>query len=488
MEHLVKFNHATFTSTFIKLRFPKHFQISLSPSLKILSCIILSLISYFFLKQKQEHTFLALSVIIFSYTIYKTYSISSSSSIYLVDYSCLKPPNWWRVPFSSFLEHSRIVHNLDQQSVDFMSKVLVSSGQSQRTCIPPPLHYIPPRSTHEEAIEEAKLVLFPVFEDLLSKTKISPLEIDIIIVNCSGSCPSPSLSSIIINHYSMREDIKSYNISGMGCSASALAVIMAQDLLKVYKNSNVVILSTEILSNGWYAGKNRSMMVLNCLFRAGGAAILISNKTSIKKNSKYRLLYAVRTQGAYDDIAYNSAIREEDSEGNMGVTLKKDVLHVAGELLRSNFHVLGSFVLPLEEKLRYGYSIMNKKWFDKSKEVYVPNFRKVIQHYCLPTSGKQVINEIGGKMKLKDEEIEAALMTLHRFGNQSSSSLWYELAYMEGKERVKQGERVLQLGMGSGPKCNSLVWECNRPIVGEAQKGPWADCIHEYPVYSHKDK
>ncbi|KAI3720780.1 hypothetical protein L2E82_31774 [Cichorium intybus] len=381
----------------------------------------LTLLASRFLNQKQEPIFIALCLV-FLFIIYKAYlQVSSSSEIYLVDYSCLKPPNYWRVPFSSFLEHSRIVHSLDQESVDFMSKVLVSSGQSQKTCIPPPLHYIPPRSTHEDAINEAQIVLFPVFEDLLSKTQLSPLDIDIIIVNCSGFCTSPSLSSIIVNRFSMREDIKSFNISGMGCSASALAVDMARNLLKVHKNSNAVILSTEILSN--------------------------------------------------------------DSKGFIGVTLKKDVLHVAGELLRSNFHVLGSSILPLEEKIRYGFSVIRKKLLDKSTELYVPNFRKVIQHYCLPTSGKGVIMEIKRKMKLKEEEVEAALMTLHRFGNQSSSSLWYELAYMEGKERVKQGERVLQLGMGTGPKCISLVWECNRPIVGESDKGPWADSINSYPVY-----
>nr|GEZ45534.1 3-ketoacyl-CoA synthase 5-like [Tanacetum cinerariifolium] len=288
----------------------------------------------------------------------------------------------------------------------------------------------------------------------------------------------------------MREDIKSFNISGMGCSASALGVDMARNLLKVHKNSNAVILSTEILSNGWYSGKDRSKMLLNCVFRSGSAAILISNKTSAKRISKYRLLYAQRTQAALDDIAYNSAIREEDSEGIMGVTMRKDVIHAAGELLRTNLQTLGLSILPLEEKIKYGFAIIRKKFLDNSMELYVPNFRKVIQHYCLPASGKTLITEIGKKMKLKEDEVEPALMTLHRFGNQASSSLWYELAYMEGKERVKQGERVLQLGIGSGQKCISMVWECIRPIVGEVSKGPWADCIDTYPVYScfMKDK
>lgn len=132
----------------------------------------------------------------------------------------------------------------------------------------------------------------------------------------------------------------------------------------------------------------------------------------------------------------------------------------------------------------YAFSIMAKKYLDKSKEIYVPNFKSVVQHFCLPASGKPLIREMGKGLKLGEREMEAALMTLHRFGNQSSSSLWYELCYIESKERVKKGDKVWQLGMGSGTKCNSLVWECIRPILGEAKRGVWADTIHKYPTRS----
>jgi 3-ketoacyl-CoA synthase len=87
-------------------------------------------------------------------------------------------------------------------------------------------------------------------------------------------------------------------------------------------------------------------------------------------------------------------------------------------------------------------------------------------------------------LKLGEKEIEAALMTLHRFGNQSSSSLWYELAYLEAKEKVKKGDNVWQVGVGSGTKCCSVVLKCIRPILGESHKGPWGDCIHQYPVFA----
>lgn len=156
---------------------------------------------------------------------------------------------------------------------------------------------------------------------------------------------------------------------------------------------------------------------------------------------------------------------------------------MAGEILRWNVTVLGSSILPFSEKFRHGVSRIRKRFIDKSAEIYLPNFKSAIEHFCLPTSGRQLVKELAKGLKLGDGEMEAALMTLHRFGNQSSSSLWYELAYLEAKQRLKKGDKVWQLGMGTGPKCTSLVWKCIRPIDDdEAMKGPWADSIHRYPI------
>lgn len=44
--------------------------------------------------------------------------------------------------------------------------------------------------------------------------------------------PVPSMSSMIVNNFKMKETIKSYSFGGMGCSTSPITVELASSLLK----------------------------------------------------------------------------------------------------------------------------------------------------------------------------------------------------------------------------------------------------------------
>ncbi|GMJ13545.1 3-ketoacyl-CoA synthase 9 [Hibiscus trionum] len=449
----------------------------LLPFSALLLVLLSSIQAFFFLQQWKYSIFLLFCCFFLAFVL-----VSRPPSVYLVDFSCFKPPRSCQVPLSRFIQHASAVESFDDQSVEFMAKVVASSGISEETYLPPALLCFPPKTHQRDYVKEAEMIIFPLMDDLLSKAKLCPRDIDILVVNCSAFCPSPSLSSIVVNKYSMRSDVKSFNLSGMGCSAGAIGIDLAQNLLKTSSNSYAVVISTEILSAGWYSGRERSKLLLNCLFRMGGAAVLLTNRKAASKSSKYKLTTTLRTQTAFNDKAYSTAIREEDDDGKLGVTVSKALVQAAGEILSSHMAVHGSKTLPLSEKLKHVVSIIRNKIRPKTVEIYTPSFKTAIQYFCLPTSGRALISEIAKGLKLDGGDIEAPLMTLHRFGNQSSCSMWYELAYLEAKQRVKKGDKVSMLGMGTGPKCCSCVWECIRNIAGESGNNPWSDCIHLYPI------
>ena len=57
-------------------------------------------------------------------------------------------------------------------------------------------------------------------------------QVDILIVVCSCFAPTPSLASMIVNHFKMRTDVLSHNLAGMGCSGGVVALDMAKQFLQ----------------------------------------------------------------------------------------------------------------------------------------------------------------------------------------------------------------------------------------------------------------
>ena len=53
------------------------------------------------------------------------------------------------------------------------------------------------------------------------------------VVSCSCFAPTPSMAAMLVNHFKLRRDVLTYNLSGMGCSSSLICIDMVKHLLKV---------------------------------------------------------------------------------------------------------------------------------------------------------------------------------------------------------------------------------------------------------------
>lgn len=406
--------------------------------------------------------------------------IRRRNEVYLVDYAAFRPPDMWRISYAALLEHSAL-NGMETRNREFQQKILQHSGLGEQTALPPSYHFLPCRKGMSYSMAESQSVFFTLLDELFLKTSVNPSDIGILVVNCCLFYPSPSLSAMLVNRYKMRSNIKTFNLSGMGCAASLLAVDMVRHLLKVHRNTYALVVSSENMSGRDYFGGKRSMLIANCLFRTGGAAVLLSNRSSDRKRAKYRLLHTVRTNRAADDRSFYCITHGEDDSGRIGVALSKELMSVAGDALTKNITSLAQHVLPLSEILRYAINFTARKVFHAQWKPYTPDFRRAFRHFCIHAGGKAVIQELEKNLKLSEEMTEASRMTLHRFGNTSSTSVWYELAYLEAKQRVKIGDRVWQVGLGSGFKCFSAVWQAMAESSCSPDN-PWRDCMLNYPV------
>ncbi|KAJ8431543.1 hypothetical protein Cgig2_009621 [Carnegiea gigantea] len=423
--------------------------------------------------------FLCTALLVFLGTLY---FMSRPRKVYLVNFACHKPEPSTKVSRELFMDRTANIGIFSQENVDFQKKILERSGLGQDTYFPEALIRVPPNPCMAEARREAETVMFGAIDELLAKTKVKAKDIGILIVNCSLFNPTPSLSAMIVNHYKLRGNILSYNLGGMGCSAGLISIDLAKELLQVHSNTYALVVSTENITQNWYWGNDRSMLLSNCLFRMGGAAILLSNRPSDRFRSKYQLIHTVRTHKGAEDKSYNCVYQREDDNRKIGVSLSKELMAVAGEALKANITTLGPIVLPMSEQLLFFVTLVARKVFKMKIKPYIPDFKLAFEHFCIHAGGRAVLDELEKNLELTQWHMEPSRMTLYRFGNTSSSSLWYELAYTEAKGRIKRGHRTWQIAFGSGFKCNSAVWRALRTINPAKEKNPWMDEIDKFPV------
>ncbi|QCE05749.1 Thiolase-like [Vigna unguiculata] len=134
------------------------------------------------------------------------------------------------------------------EELRFLLKTMVSSGIGENTYCPRAILEGREESPSlKDMYEEIDEIMFDTLDNLFKKTGISPSEIDILVVNVSLFSPAPSLTARIINRYKMRENVKAFNLAGMGCSASVVAIDVVQQLFKTYKNAVGIVVSLSLI-------------------------------------------------------------------------------------------------------------------------------------------------------------------------------------------------------------------------------------------------
>jgi len=402
-----------------------------------------------------------------------------SNQVHLIDLHCYKPPAELKFDAREALRMANESQMYSEKETKFMSVINNKSGLSPtETHLPKAINplYVgfKPDISIETSMVEARMCLFGAVEGLLKKTGLKASDVDILITCCSIFCPTPSMSSMIVNEFKMRPSVLSYHLGGMGCSMGVVSVNLIRDLLKAHPNSNAILVTTETTTPAYYTGTERSRLVTNMLFRMGGAAILFSNKTSMLSRAKYELKSTIRIHQGYRDEAYACIRHTPDEEGIDGIHLGKDVVAEASKGLSKALTIVAARVLDIGQIAKYIYTKILRKWCATVPK-FTPSFGKCLDHVLIHAGGAKVLEGIGRELQLSDHTLAPSYSVLWNYGNVSSSTTWYTLSNIESLRGVEKGDTIMQVGVGSGVKCGVNLWKAKRDVheVHDAWRHVW---------------
>ena len=387
----------------------------------------------------------------------------SDKDIFIVDYGTLTIPEKNKVSVDDYLELNKEVKRYEQGQLTFQERMARRSGLGPEVGLPDSILAKPPETTLATAREECLFCVGNAIDEMIQRTGVNMREIDYLVVTCSIFNPTPSICSMIANKYKMKPTLKSFNLSGMGCGNGVVAQDLCRDLLKNAKRgAKLLFVTHENITLNWYFGQNRSMLLSNVLFRMNAAAVLMTNTYSLLHPPRFRLYTTVRTTAAYNDKAHVGVYQKEDEEGIVGIEITRDLFSRVSVGLSKNFMTLGMRCLPLAEQLRFAVDFVRRKLspvYAKEAPQFVPNFKTCFDHFCIHSGGRAIIDSFQKAFNLTDDDCLPSRASLYHFGNTSSSSVWYEMNFIERDHRLKAGDKVWQIGFGSGVKVGSAVWE-----------------------------
>ncbi|WIA36536.1 hypothetical protein OEZ86_007829 [Tetradesmus obliquus] len=394
--------------------------------------------------------------------------------VFMVDFSVFKPEDELRINLNECADSCWKWKHPDgeyvsQDTHEFVKKVFEKSGIDHNGSYLPknlhPQHTLEPHGGQDESFAEARLVMGGAVADLLQKTGIKAEEIDILVTTSSVFAPTPSVASMLINMFKMREDVQAYSLAGMGCGAGVIGIHLVRDVLQAHPGANALFICSEICSSAFYRGRDKHCLVSNALFRMGGCAALLTSGASQRGRSKYQLTHSERVHTGRRDTGYNCMYVGPDDAGQQGIFLYKDLPVEAGLALEKCLKKITPQIMTWGQYAEAAVAIGKRRWYGKEAvPLYVPDFTRCVDHFCLHAGGYAILKGIQKGMRLPADKMMPSFANLKDYGNTSSSTTWYSFAYIETVGDIKRGQVIMQAGVGGGMKAGINIWRALRDV------------------------
>jgi len=324
--------------------------------------------------------------------------------------------------------HDVADNQLRPRSVRIVDKVFAPSNGIDRRALacaePRTIAAEGPDELHERFRQHAVQLGTAAIESALRDTEIEPTAIQALVAcTCTGYL-CPGLSSYLAENLALREDLKVFDLVGMGCGASVPGLYLARQLARSAEPMLVALVSAEVCSATAYFGDDPELIVSNCIFADGAAAAIISNDSHGQDRPALELIDFESSLWP----EYRDHLRFRQSHGRLRNCLSRDVPDLASDMA--------------DRTLR---RLLNRHKLDIGQ----------IDRWAIHPGGKLVLERFAERLNLSQKQLQDSYYVLANYGNMSSPSVLFVLDSLVRRSEWRPGDYVICSAFGAGLSCHA---------------------------------
>jgi alkylresorcinol/alkylpyrone synthase len=318
------------------------------------------------------------------------------------------------------------VFDLDERRLTAMMTLVDNAQVHRRRAIFPVDYIVQPRSLaqkHLEYKEHAVRLGREAAEACLTRARMSPGDIDMILtVSCTGFM-IPSLDAHLINLMGFRSDVRRMPFTELGCAAGAMALGRAADFLKAYPGGNVLIIAVELPSLTFQRKDiSQANLISSILFGDGAAAVLVSGNG-----------------GQGPRILVSETYTFPDSLGAMGFDLRDSGFHIL--LDKGVPEMIGAKIKGLMD------GFLERRGLKQED----------IKGWILHPGGARLLGNVEIALGLTKCQTQPSWDILGNVGNLSSATILFILQEWLEKRPLQPGDYALAAAFGPGFSAEFLL-------------------------------
>lgn len=263
--------------------------------------------------------------------------------------------------------------------------------------------------------------------DALAGAGLEPDRIGLIISTSCTGVMIPSVESHLINRMGFRPETQRQPVTEMGCVAGAWALSRANDYLRAYPGSAVLIVAAELASLTAQVTDTSMANIVSAALFGDGAAATVTVGPDFPRNG-----HAGQSSRRPARILGTRSVLFRDTPELMGFDVTDGGLKIVlsprvPRFIRQN---LPGVLAPFLEE--HGVR------------------RGDLAHFLLHPGGRKVLEGLERELNLTPEDTRFSWHVLREYGNLSSATVLYMLHFFERQAAPQAGDLGLLMAVGPG--------------------------------------